>query len=170
MKVILYMAISVNGVIAREDNEEDFLSHDNWNILVKLAHKTGCMIWGRKTYEIVRRWDKQYLDDIKDEEKVVVSNDPRFSLESGYLLARSPKEVFDMLRKRGFNKVILSGGATVNSSFAEEGLIDEIVFNIEPVVVGKGIPLFSPRNFDLKLLEIRKINKRIIQLHYKVAK
>lgn len=47
VKVILYMATSVNGVIARENNEEDFLSEDNWDTLFQLANKSGCIIWGR---------------------------------------------------------------------------------------------------------------------------
>ena len=52
MKVILFMAISLNGIIARENNEEDFLSNKNWQMLVKLTNRTGCVIWGHKTHEL----------------------------------------------------------------------------------------------------------------------
>lgn len=52
-------------------------------------------------------------------------------------------------------------------------MIDEIIFNIEPVVIGKGIPVFKLEGFDdkrLKLLEIKKLEEGIAQLHYKVIK
>ena len=40
MKVILYMAMSLNGYIARENGDEDFLSHENWNTFCELANPT----------------------------------------------------------------------------------------------------------------------------------
>lgn len=172
MKVILYMAISLNGIIARENNEEDFLSHDNWNTFVKLAHKTACMIWGRKTHEVVKSWGKKYLDDIRDVKKVIVSSDKDFELEEGYLRAFSPQDALDKLQKEGFREVILSGGSGLNSSFAKEGFIDEIILNVEPVIIGKGIPLFSSQEFDLnlQLISSTNISENIVQLHYKVKK
>ena len=51
MKVILYIAQTINGVIARENYDEDFLSDINWKVFVKLTEKIGCFIVGRKTYE-----------------------------------------------------------------------------------------------------------------------
>jgi len=38
------MAISVNGIIARENGEEDFLSHANWIEFAKFSNKVGCLI------------------------------------------------------------------------------------------------------------------------------
>lgn len=172
MKVVLYMAISANAIIARENNKEDFLSHDNWITFAKLAKKAGCMIWGRKTHEIVRKWEKEYHDDIRNVTKLVVSADPDFRLEAGYHPAKSPEEALKLLRSKGFREVILTGGSMLNSSFAKAGLIDEIILNVEPVVVGRGIGLFFPAEFvlRLKLLGIKKIGRGIVQLHYRVVK
>jgi hypothetical protein len=50
------MAISLNGMVARENDDTDFLAHDNWEIFVELAYQVGAMIWGRKTHEIVRTY------------------------------------------------------------------------------------------------------------------
>ena len=166
------MAISMNGIIARENNEEDFLSHENWNTFVELAHKAGCMIWGRKTHEVVETWEEKYLYEIKGIKKVVVSSDPSFKVGEGSLKVSTPKEALQSLSERGFEEVIVSGGAKLNTSFAKVNLIDEIILNVDSVVVGKGIPLFFPDDFDLKLKLIRtkRINENIIQLHYKVIK
>ena len=39
MKISMYMAATVNGIIARENGKEDFLSDYDWDIFVKLAKK-----------------------------------------------------------------------------------------------------------------------------------
>lgn len=172
MKVTLFMAISLNGLVARKNNEEDFLSHDNWNTFVELAKSTGCMIWGRKTQEVVETWEGEYLNEINDIKKVVVSSNPNLKLGENYIQASSPVDSLNKLEIEGFKDVILTGGSQLNSSFATEGLIDEIKLNIEPVVVGKGISLFHANDFDLKLklLTTKQITDQIIQVHYSVKK
>lgn len=164
------MACSLNGIIARENNEEDFLSFENWKSLVELASKAGALIWGRKTYEIVKSWKREYLESLDNVKRLIVSSDGGFQPAEGFLKANSPQDAVDILTKEGFDEAILSGGSRMNSSFAKEGLIDEIILNIDSVVIGKGIPLFSPGEFDLKLelLESKRIADDIIQLHYKV--
>jgi len=57
MKVILFMAMSVNGCIARKNGDEDFLSHKNWEAFCNLAKECGCFIVGRKTFEAVQKWN-----------------------------------------------------------------------------------------------------------------
>lgn len=173
MKVVLYMTISLNGIIARENNEEDFLSDYNWGTFVELAHKAGCTIWGRKTYDVVTStYSKELLDTIKDIKKIIVSTDNEFNPKDGFKSAKSPKDALEKSEKLGFKEVILSGGSNLNSSFVKENLIDEIIVNVEPVIIGKGIPLFSISDFDLKLSEpeIEKKLNGIIQLRYKVKK
>ncbi|PIP24236.1 MAG: deaminase, partial [Candidatus Nealsonbacteria bacterium CG23_combo_of_CG06-09_8_20_14_all_37_18] len=50
--------------------------------------------------------------------------------------------------------------------------IDEIFIDIEPIILGKGIPLFRDKDFkrNLKLVGQKKISESEIQLHYKVLK
>src|SRR3989344_2491873 len=134
MKVILFMAISLNGIIARENNEEDFLSEINWTSMVSLAKKFRCIIWGRRTHEVVKTWDQHYHDDLKDIRKIVISKDVNFNTGRDYILVDSPKEALDLLKKERFENALLSGVSGLNASFAKEKLIDEIILNIEPVL------------------------------------
>lgn len=170
MKVTLWMAVSLNGIIAGEDGNEDFLSHDNWIEFSRAANKVGCIIWGRKTYESVVTWDKSYLDDLSNVKKIIVSHDSTLKLKEGFTLANSPKEALEILSKSGFNEAILTGGSTNNSTFAKEGLINEIIVDVEPAILGKGIPLFKPKEFllRLELVNSKKLPSGILQLHYKV--
>ncbi len=172
MKIVLCMATSLNGIIATPDNKEDFLSHENWNWFVKSVQKRGCLIWGRKTYEFVRNWDKSYLNSVENVTKIIVSSVPNLKLISGFTLANSPQEAIKILEARGFKEAIITGGSITNTSFAKLGLIDEVLIGLNSVIVGKGINLFNPEEFELKLelIESTKISQDIIELHYKVAK
>ena len=164
------MAISLNGIIATLDNKEDFLSHQNWKEFIKAVKKRGCLIWGRKTYELVRNWDNSYLEPFRDIVKVIISRNRRLNLDDDFILANSPKHALKILKEKGFKEVILTGGAKNNAAFAKQGLIDEVILDIEGVMVGEGIPLFNPKNFQLRLQlkSLRKISDNIIQVHYRV--
>ncbi|MCX6815936.1 MAG: dihydrofolate reductase family protein [Candidatus Aenigmarchaeota archaeon] len=171
MKVILFMSMSVNGIIAREDGSEDFLSDENWKVFCKLAKQMGCFVIGRKTYETVMRLYKNYnFDDVKAK-KIVVSTSSNFS-PAGYTVAKSPKDAIKKAKNVGFKQILLTGGSRLNSSFLKENLVDEIILNIEPAILGKGIKLFAEDAFErrLSLIKTTKLKSGIVQLHYKVKK
>lgn len=166
------MAVSANGLIARENGDEDFLSHENWNKFCDLANKHKNFIVGRKTYEAVKNWKDGYGFDDIDVEKVVVSRDSSYSLDGSYALASSPQDALAKLVEKGFRETLLTGGSALNTAFAKEGLINEIILNVEPVIIGKGIPLFSLEEFELSttLVSTSKSDAGIVTLHYKVKR
>lgn len=170
MKVILYMAMSLNGYIAKENGSEDFISHANWEKFCSLAQEHGNFIVGRKTYEIVKSWNEDFgFDDLKGIKKVIISRDLNYKLDEGYILATSPKEALAKLQ--GFESVLVTGGSTINTAFIQENLLDEIILNVEPTLVGKGIPLFAQNDFSKNLQFISaKESNGIVTLHYRVIK
>ena len=167
MKVILYMAQSINGYIARENHEEDFLSHENWILFLRLVKYCGCFIIGRKTYEEVKKWKEYNFDNIKAV-KIIISKNPNYKLDRGYVLAKSPKDALKLANK--FKNVLLTGGGTINSAFMKQNLVDEIIVNVEPYILGRGIKIFAEEDFEnkLKLQDVRKSKSGIVQLKYKV--
>ena len=170
MKVTLYMAMSLNGYIAEENGSEDFLSHDNWEKFCSLAQEHGNFIVGRKTYEAVKNWNEGFgFDDLKGIQKVIISQDPAYKLDEGYTLAISPKDALAKLQ--GFESILVTGGSTINTAFMKENLLDEVILNIEPALIGKGVPLFAQDDFSKKLDFLSsKENGDILTLHYKVLK
>lgn len=167
------MAMSVNGIIATETDDEEFLSYESWERFCELAREFRNFIIGRKTYETVKKWDYGYnFDDLAGVEKVVISQDKNFQLEEGYILANSPQDALTKLSKKGFEKVLVTGGASINSAFVKANLLDEIILNIEPVFVGKGISLFAPQDFETKakLISMDKSTSGIIILKYTILK
>jgi dihydrofolate reductase len=172
MFITLHMSASLNGFIARPNDDTDFLAHDNWVIFVELARRTGAAIWGRKTHEVVRSYGPQFFQELAGLPCVVLSRDPQFPVEPGFLVATTPGQALERLRQAGCTQALLVGGADVNTAFVDAGLVDTVILNFQAVLVGEGIPLFAPAAFDLPLqLEaIERIRPDIVQLRYQVRK
>lgn len=171
MKVTLFMAISANGIIARPDYREDFLSRENWDSFLDCVRETGALIWGRKTHEKVRAYGPQYFRPLASSSNIVVSGNPAFTVdEPGFEVAATPQQALDSLAARGLRRATLSGGSLLNTAFARAGSIHEVVLNVEAVFIGRGIPLFAPDDVDLELRfnEMRQVSDRIVQLRYAV--
>ncbi|KKP67742.1 MAG: Dihydrofolate reductase region [Candidatus Moranbacteria bacterium GW2011_GWE1_35_17] len=170
MKATLFMAISINGFVARLNGDEDFLSNENWKCLLSYAKKYEHLIWGRKTYEAVKSWGGDYLESLKDISIIVVSKNNKSFSEKNVTVCQSPQEAIKIIKGRKYKKAFLSGGPSLNSSFAEAGLIDEVILNCNPAIISDGINLFSKGDFELNLKfeKVDEFSSGIIQLHYYV--
>ena len=171
MKIILSMAMSLNGMIATIDGKEDFLSSGNWSSFTKKANDIGCIIWGRKTYDEVIKWEGNHLDLLKDVTKIIVSHS-QIDLIEGFILAHSPEEAIKKLESRGFKEAIITGGSHMNTEFAKRNLIDEVILDVNPIFIGEGIPIFHNSDFEMKLkyIDSYKITDDILEIKYKVIK
>ena len=172
MNVLLLMAMSLDGIIASNDGDEDFLSHLNWQTFSDYAYDYGCFVIGRKTYEAVSEWPDYGFDDFVKETKIVVSRNTSYSLRDGYCLASDPKNALEIARSLGHEKVIVTGGGELNNAFLALRLVTEIVINIEPICAGQGLHVFgqAPLFILLEYKESRIVGEGILQLRYRVIK
>ncbi len=82
-----------------------------------------------------------------------------------------PKVILEDLAAQGHNHVILAGGMMTNSLFAQEGLIDEIIVTVSPLVMGEGLNMFNPDiELDLKLESTEPLGHNSLCLTYTVIK
>ena len=122
MQVTLFMAMSLNGLIAREDGKEDFLSDVHWQTFSGLVNKFGCFIVGTKTYQAVKAWPESFgFNDFTNAVRVIVSDDSDFVVDAGYKVAPSPRAALEALQAEGVERALLAGGSTLNSSFLMGG-------------------------------------------------
>jgi dihydrofolate reductase len=169
MKKILYMAITVNGMIAGRDDDTSFVSVNEWKSFKAMAKKTGNLIIGRKTYDVMHAGAEFTM--LSKLNVVVVSNHlTRTKAATSVQFVDSPEKALSALAEQGFKTVMIAGGGKLNAAFMQKGLIDEIYLDVMPSVLGQGIPLFREAAFSskLKLLGIKKLARDEIQLHYKV--
>lgn len=165
------MGVSINGFIARENGDSEWTSKEDLQGFFDNSRKVGNIIMGKNTF---LEASKQGYFPFPDALNVVLTQ-KKFENKWGEqvkFLDRSPKEVLQILKEKGFKNVFLAGGGQVNASFLKEGLVDEIYLDIEPLALGKGVPVFAQGDFeaDLELLEVNKLNQNTVQLHYKVKR
>ena len=168
MKVILYMAITANGIIAKDDDTADFLTKEESASYVSMVISTGNLIIGRRTYEVLSM-QPEFREFLKAGIKIIVVSHSDFSVkDTGHLVAHSPQKALAFVAS---DAVVVAGGAMLNAAFLGENLVDEVYLDVEPAFLGKGMPLFSGKDFErrLELLGIKNISKNEIQLHYKVV-
>lgn len=168
MKVILYMAITANGMIAKSNREVEWSSEEGESYYSKVK-EIGNLITGSVTYP---EYEPQNFKDMGDPLVVILTKDKSRKVSEKVNFANSPLQAIKILEDNGFKEALVAGGAKTNASFLKENLIDEIFLDLEPIIYGEGLPLFSPtgEKLNLKLLETKKIGSDTLQLHYEVLK
>lgn len=174
MKVILYMAITINGFIAKENDDTSWVTETEWASFSGMIRKNGNMIIGKRTYEVMIENDEFNRSNLNKIKTVVLTNDASLKIHNPEFIsiALSPQEAISILRKQRFETIMVCGGGGLNASLMRENLIDEIYLDVEPIAFGKGIRLFRESDFEvkLKLLEVKKLSDNELQLHYQVLK
>ncbi len=76
------------------------------------------------------------------------------------------------LKKRKGKAIVVFGGGELAKSLFEADLIDEVVLNIHPVLLGSGIPLFHEmkKQIDLELLECKILEGGYLAVTYRVKR
>jgi len=96
---------------------------------------------GRNTFDFVARYDGPF--PYPNSTNYVFSNsDIKSTLPIEVISGNAIDFVADLKRKRG-KDIWLIGGGRLNTSFADEGMIDEIILTQIPVFLGAGIPIFN---------------------------
>ena len=157
----IYIATSLDGFIAREDGDIDWL--DVANELVPEGEDCGffafldsvdCLIMGRNTYEKVLSFGQWPYG----EKPVTVVSSHKIEIpdslpETVSWSSESPRDLTKRLNSEGAKKIYVDGGITVQK-FLEEGLVKDITITIIPVLIGSGIPLFGKLAKDILLNHI----------------
>jgi dihydrofolate reductase len=174
MRVVLYIAASLDGFIADRDGGVDWLEQfaaaaDGDYGYAAFYDSIGALVMGRTTYEQVHGFgDWPY----PGKPTVVFSHDPPEAdqLDVSFT-ADDPTAVVASLREHTDGDLWLVGGGGLIASFRERGLIDEVILTIIPVLLGEGVPLFPGTQPEaaLRLSDVQRFESGIVQLHYRVG-
>ncbi len=167
MKVTLLMALTLDGKIAKgPDHYSDWTGKEDKKLFAGISKKAGVVIMGSKTFNTFGK-------PLPNRKNIILTrNKNRISeWENLVYTDKKPPEILKDLEKEGFSNVILAGGAIINSLFATEKLIDEIIVTISPKIFGYGISLFSDQiAMELELKEVERVGTDLVCLKYKVIK
>jgi dihydrofolate reductase len=131
------------------------------------------ILMGRKTYEVavMKSKGKKNNNPYPGMKSYVFSRTMKKSAARGVEMVSTDAAEFVRDLKMGEGKdICVMGGGLLAKSLFEADLIDEIGFNIHPVLLGQGIPLFHEMNhqIDLELLECRPFKNGCIYVTYRV--
>jgi dihydrofolate reductase len=168
MRTILWATLSGNGNYATS-NAEHPPKPETLSDFAQQVKKAGCFIVGRKTFEAFRAGGGPN-NPFADIDIVVVSS--AGGQIDGATVVRTPKEAVAYLENKGHTVTLTSGGQQLHNSFLAEGLVDELIFNIAPVMESEGMKLLLPNGSyeDLNLLNMQNLGNGVVQLHYELKK
>ena len=170
-KVTFGGANSLDNYIARRDGAYDWiLSSKEANAYMAAYWQTiDTIVMGRKTYEVaVANGGTSYLSGMKT---YVFSQTLKDAPPKGVEIIREDAAAFvRRLKKQTGKDICVMGGGLLAKSLFEADLIDELGFNIHPVLLGSGIPLFHEmkRQINLELLECQRFKNGCVLVTYRV--
>lgn len=165
-KVILYIAMSLDGFIATDDSSVKWL--DNFNSsgedmgYDEFIIPIDIVIMGDTTYQQILGFDWGY--PYKNQKGYVFSNKRTGNDGNVTFVSGDIKELVEKLE----GNIWLVGGANIVNQFVKSNLIDEFIIFTMPVLLGEGIRLFEKNYTEiaLKLTKIKSYKYSAIESHY----
>ncbi len=170
-KLKYHVAITADGFIAREDDSFDCFSQEGDHVADYFASFAGydTIVMGRRTYDIGLK---------------VGVTDPYPNLET-YVFSRTLKEspnprvkvvaedvasVIRQLKAQEGKSIYLCGGGILAGKLLGEGLVDEVILKLNPLLLGAGIPVVSSLlgPVNLELLSTKVYRNGVLLLQYAV--
>jgi dihydrofolate reductase len=172
-KVIVHIATSADGYIARPDGDLEWLTSrpapKGFYGMNAFIRSIDTKVLGRKTYEMSLRLGATF--DSKSRSIVFSRHAPPADAPSGVEFVNDAIGPFiDRLRAQPGKDIWLMGGGEIIASFLDEHAIDEFVISVAPVFIGEGIPLIArrPRHVPLELLSSERFEDGLVQSRYRV--
>ncbi len=177
-KIIVYIATSADGFIARKDGAVDWLDRPETAGdygMMRFFKSIDTILWGRKTYDMLRKFQKEGKaapDMYGPIKNYAFSRKPPKKVLDGFEFVNEPIRKFaQRLRRQKGKDIWMMGGGGIIGSFLDEGAIDEFIIHVIPTFIGEGIPLISPqqRTVALNLLSTKKFSDGVVRMHYQVG-
>ncbi|RCS21741.1 dihydrofolate reductase [Phyllobacterium salinisoli] len=174
-KLIIWDMVTVDGFFEGPDRDISWFVFEEEleNYIRETQENAGTLIFGRVTYELMaaywpseQGWIADFMNKI---EKVVFSRTLKSAdWNNTKLFNGNVVEEVSKLKGRDGGDIFVFGSADLTATLMEHGLIDEYHFGINPVILGKGSPLFKSgqNRIPLKHLETRTLKSGVVILQY----
>lgn len=171
-RVVLYIAKSLDGYIARLNGDIDWLAGDGSDPeadfgFLSFYEGIDTVVLGRKTYD-------QIVNELSPTEWpykgkkcfVLTSQDFPHNEQVTFISENFVSFIEDLKRQEG-RDIWIVGGSGVIDPLIKANVIDDYIISVMPIIIGDGIPLFEKNNPEilLKLKEVNAYNGGIL-MHY----
>lgn len=156
-KIILYIAASLDGYIAEADGSIDFLTGDTsseveaFDSYTQLLERIDTVVLGRTTYD--QLVNELSPDQYPYEDKIsyIITHRPKAGTDQLIFTEEQPEQLIQRLKQEEGKDIWIVGGSQIIAPLIANNLIDEYVITTIPIILGKGIPLFSETDTAIKL-------------------
>ena len=174
-KIILYIATSLNGYIAKANGSVDWLEdipnpHNENYGYNDLLDSIDTTIQGNNTYQQIISWGIEF--PYKNTVNYVLTNNRNLTDNQHVNFIKEKHiEFIKNLKLKTGKDIWLIGGGKVNSLLLNNGLIDEIHQFIMPIVIEDSIKLFDSvkEDLSLKIVDTIVYKSGVIRYRYKVV-
>src|SRR3981189_2233602 len=158
-KIIVYIAMSADGYIARPDGDVEGLNRRSRTVdygMREFYPTIDTILWCRKTYDWLLNYYKKTgktkgLFDTKLANYVFSRKRPQRAAPGVEFVSDPVKAFAQRLRAMSGKHIWMMGGGQLIASFLDAGEIDEFDIHVIPVFIGEGIPLMAPRHRHVPL-------------------
>jgi dihydrofolate reductase len=179
-KIVAWLILSLDGVVESPESWSSPYLTDEVNVEIGAGvAQRGTVLLGRRTYqEMAAYWPHQgsevpFADYLNDSHKYVVSAtlDTLPWANSSLVTGDLAEEVAKLKQQPGGNLQIL-GSPTLVRSLLRLGLLDELVLNVCPIVLGSGLRLFDQTSdrVRLELVESATYSTGVLRVGYQPAR
>ena len=171
-KVILYIASSIDGLIADKDNSTNWLHDPDYSFegedfgFTDLMESIDTIFMGNKTMEAILGFDIPF--PYKGKKVYVVTRTPESKSHPEATYISDWKTELENLKSQGGKDIWLIGGGQLNTAFLDHSMIDKLIITIIPCSLGQGTPLFpnSKALNKFKLESSKSYGNGMVQLTY----
>jgi dihydrofolate reductase len=173
-KVIVFIAMSLDGYIARENGDIDWLLQNSPADpeaygYSEFYNSIDTVIMGKATYDQLPELSDSF--PYGDKKCYVFSRTASGRDENAEYVSGEIGPFVETLKRRPGGNIWLVGGSELIEGFLEAGAVDEFMISVIPVLIGRGIPLFrkSSREERLQLKNHFRFGD-CVMLHYEVMR
>jgi dihydrofolate reductase len=176
-RVILDLAVTLDGFIEGENGEVDWCIMDPDMGFTNFLNQIDTILYGRKSYDLWGQYIPKTEDSVAEKEiwklvhsknKYVFSRTQKETDNQAIFINENILEEIIKLKNKPGKDIWLYGGASLITTFINLGLVDEFRLSIHPVILGEGKPLFIDikQRLNLKMVKTRTFSSGVVQLIY----
>jgi dihydrofolate reductase len=170
----VFVARSLDGYIADRNGGLDWLhlipNPDHKDLgYESFIQEVDAIVMGRQTFETVCNFEMEWPYPkpvfVLSTTLHTVTEDLKGKVE---ILKGTPAEVLEQIHKKGYLRLYIDGGFTIQR-FLEEDLIDELIITTIPILLGGGAPLFGelPEALAFEHVQSTLYLEALVQDHYR---
>ena len=186
-KIVLSLHTTVDGFLAGPNGEMNWIKLDEelFDVVGSFTKEADTALYGRVTYEMMESYwptaadkpnaskhDREHSSWYRKVKKVVLSKTMKDEQNGNTkVIGDNVATEIGRLKQSEGGSILMFGSARAAHSLMEHKLIDEYWLFVNPILLGKGIPVFSDikEKVNLELIETISLKCGVIALHYRVA-